>query len=102
MCHGRDGFLGFTFGTPFFLPCIRTLVAGGRNRPSGVGPVERLGKGFVEVLDELKQSLLQCGGREKIPATQNATLQDAENRFDLVQPRGVLWQVHEPNMVIPI
>ncbi len=100
MCHGRDGFSGLTFGAPFFLPCFRTLVAGGHNRPSGVGPVERLGKGLVEVLDEFKQSLLQFCGREKIPATQNATLQDAENRLDLVQPRGVLWQVHETNTMI--
>ncbi len=86
MCHGRDGFSGFTFGDPSFLPCFRALVAGGRNRPAGEGPVERFGKGFIEVLDEFKQSLLQFGGGAKIPPTQNATLQDAENRFDLVQP----------------
>jgi hypothetical protein len=71
MGDGQVRFPGFPFCDPFFFPCFGSLITDNGNGTSGEGPVERFGKGVVEVVDEFKQSLFQLGCRPEIAATQN-------------------------------
>src|SRR5258706_2076681 len=66
-------------------------------RPSRVGPAERLGEDIVEVVDELRDACAQVlEGSEARPLEQ-ATRQDGEPDFNLVQPRAVARCVNEAN-----
>src|SRR5207245_10977763 len=63
--------------------------------PTRISPLERLGHRFVEILDEGQDLVPQIRHRLEIATLDDATYQDAEPNFDLIQPRGVLRHVHE-------
>src|SRR6266545_5621078 len=68
-------------------------------RPARVGPAERLGENIVEVVDELRRAQAQVLERREAGALEQATCQDGEPNFDLVQPRAVARCVDEANPV---
>ena len=68
-------------------------------RFSGVGPVERVRHRGVVVGDELSELRFQFGHRFEVAAAQTFSLEDAEEDFDLVQPRAVFRQVDEADAV---
>src|SRR5579859_851631 len=68
-------------------------------RPSRVGPAERLGEDIVEVVDELCDARAQVFERSETGSLEQATRQDGEPDFDLVQPRAVARCVDEANPV---
>ncbi len=68
-------------------------------RPSRVGPAERLGENVVEVVDELQHARAQVFERSEARALEQATRQDGEPDFDLVQPGAVARCVDEANPV---
>ena len=69
---------------------------------AGVGPVERMGHGRVGLGDELLELGLPCGHRGDVAAAQALSLEDAEEDFDLVEPRAVFGQVDEADAVSDI
>ena len=77
----------------------RTLAA---DRFSGVGPSERTGHRFVEVVQEALQFDFQVRHRREVAATDDLSHHNAEDHLDLVQPRTVLGKIHEPDPVAGI
>ena len=67
--------------------------------PAGVGPIERMGHGEVVIRQELTELGFQFQHRGEATATQTFSLDDAENDFDLVEPRTVFWQINEADAV---
>ena len=55
-----------------------------------VGPLERLGHGVIEVVNELQQPLAQVVQGVKTGAPKGLSTEDGKPDFDLVEPRTVL------------
>src|SRR5205085_5946542 len=69
---------------------------------SGVSPIERPGEDLVEILQEgLQLALEVLDGGEVAPADHLAH-DDTEDDLDLVEPRGVLGQVHEADSMTQV
>ena len=78
----------------------REWLAGGNlllERPGGVEPLDRLGHGPVEVVDELQDPPPEVFQRHETRPAQQLADQGAEPDLHLVQPRAVLRRVHEPD-----
>src|SRR3954465_3286713 len=81
----------------------KTLSGPGRwTRLYGVEPADGLGHRPVEVVDERQDPRLQLLGRTEAGAAEQLPHQDAEPDLDLIEPRGVLGRVDEPDSVARI
>jgi len=67
--------------------------------PALIGPLEGLGHGAVEVVDEGEHFGFEIRDGEKTGAAQQLAHQDAEPDLDLIHPRGVLGGVVEDDLV---
>lgn len=56
-----------------------------------ISPFERLGRGLVEIVDEMENALAQVLFAGKACATQEYTYEDAEPSLDLVEPGKRVW-----------
>src|SRR3954465_12404305 len=78
----------------------KTLSGPGRwTRLYGVEPADGLGHRPVEVVDERQDPRLEILDRAEAGAAEQLSHQDAEPDLDLVEPRGVLGGVDEPDPV---
>jgi hypothetical protein len=68
-------------------------------RLAGLGPLERLCRGRVEVGDESLDTRFEVALRGETPAPQQFARQDREPNLDLVQPRRVLGDEIETDPV---
>src|SRR5215472_6818772 len=71
------------------------MLLSGTEWLSLVGPLEWLGHGAIEVVDEGEHLVLQIFDRAEVAAPQELAHQDAQPDLDLVQPRRVLGCVVE-------
>lgn len=68
-------------------------------RPYLVGPLARLGERAVDVVDEAEDALAQVFHGGKTAAFEQATDQDTEPDFKLVEPRGMLRRINKADAV---
>ena len=69
-------------------------------RPAGVGPLERLGHGPIEVVDEIQDPLFQVVHRSKTSPFEQAPHQDTKPQLDLIQPGSMLGGVDKANRMV--
>ena len=69
---------------------------------AGICPLKRMGHRGVVIVEELAELLLQIGHGGEVAPPHDLPHDDPKHRLNLVQPRTVLGQVHEPNGVVRI
>src|ERR671933_1477017 len=68
-------------------------------RPSRERPAERLREHLIKVLDKANQLVTQVGHRSERTTADHLPHDHTEHHLDLIQPRTVLRQIHEPDAV---
>src|SRR5271165_1415253 len=86
-----------TFSNSLFCPTSRRCLR--PQRATRVRPLERLGEHMIEILDEFQQLATQIFHRWERTTPDHLPHDHPEDHLDLVQPRAVLRQIHEPNPV---
>ena len=78
------------------------IIAAGRfvEGLAGVCPVKWMGHRSVVILQELAELLLQVSYGCEVAPSHDFPHDDSKHRLNLVQPRAVLGQVHEPDVVV--
>ena len=71
-------------------------------RHAGVGSVEGMGHRSVVVVDEVSELIVEFWHRGEAAAAQAFAMDDAEDDFNLIEPRTVFREVHEPNAMARI
>ncbi len=80
------------------------IIGAGRfvERLAGICPVKGTGHRGVVIVEEVAEFLLQIDHGGEVAAPHDLPHDDAKHRLNLVQPRTVLRQVHEPDGVVRI
>lgn len=69
---------------------------------SRVGPIERMGHRRIVVSDECFEFVFQVWYRYETSSSQNFSLNDAEDDFDLVQPRAMFGKIDEADAMAEV
>jgi hypothetical protein len=67
---------------------------------AGVCPVKWMGHRSVVILQELAELLFQISYGCEVAPSHDFPHDDSKHRLNLVQPRAVLGQVHEPDVML--
>ena len=64
---------------------------------AGICPVKWMGHCDVVIVQEVAEFLLQIGHAGEVASPHDLSHDDPKHRLNLVQPRAVFGQIHEPN-----